>query len=80
MFCQSGYWNPGSEPEMECKDNLSSSTDATFESNLYFCKEYLQRNWLWAGNWFNVNPSWCEGGSEEQEDDSSKTTQGANRL
>ena len=34
FFClnkQSGYWYPGSKPEIECKDNLSTTSDTTFE-------------------------------------------------
>ena len=50
MNKQSGYWHPDSEPEIECKDDLSTSPqpDATLEDD----------------NTFVVNNSCCERVSE----------------
>ena len=36
-----GYSHPRFEPEMECKDDLSTTTYATFEANIYICEECL---------------------------------------
>ena len=76
LFYRSCYWHLGSEPEIECKDDLSIPADAIFKADPYFYNVEIN----WAGNLFAVNPSWCERGSEEQEDDAGKTTLGRNSL
>ena len=35
---QGGYWHPPSEPEIECKDDLSTTKDASFKTDPYICK------------------------------------------
>ena len=64
-----GYWHTGSEPEIECEDDLSTTVDATFEADLQSCV-LLHSIWERAGNWFSMNHRCCGRGSVGKEIDS----------
>ena len=40
---QIGYWQPGFEPELECKENLYITANATFEAGIGIYKATVTR-------------------------------------
>ena len=59
LCIQDGYWYPCSESEIECREDLSTTTNDTFEADPYICKVDISCTVSEDGSRIIVNHSSC---------------------